>query len=117
MELFRTLLALAPPPGGASGEQASPIVALIPFAFVILIFYLFIIRPQSVKQKQHQQMVASVEKNDRVVTVGGIHGIVANVDEDTVTLKIATNSDIRVKFNKSAISRLEKAGGGETSEA
>ena len=117
MELLRTVVGMAPPPGGAEGGGAGMLVSLLPIAFIIFIMWLFLFRPQAQKQKEHQKMVASVEKNDRVVTAGGIHGVVANVDQDTVTVKIATNSDLRVKFSRSAISRLEKAGSGDVSES
>lgn len=115
MEILQTALGMAMPQEGAEGG-GSMLIGLLPIAFLIFIMWLFLLRPQAQKQKEHQRLVASVEKNDRVVTAGGIHGVVANVEGDTVTLKIATNSDLRVKFNKGAISRLEKAGSGDVSE-
>ena len=68
------------------------------------IFYFLLIRPQQTKQKQHQKMLESVKKGDRVLTSGGIYGSVVGVKENVVVLKIADN--VKVEFAKSAISHI-----------
>lgn len=57
--------------------------------FLFGIFYLLIIRPQQVKMRQRQDLVASLQVGDRVETVGGIQGVVMSLDTDTIELQIA----------------------------
>ena len=98
--LIENLYAQAPaasaPTGGALGF-------VVPLAFMILIFYFLIIRPQNKKEKEKQKMISALQKGDKVITVGGIYGEVTGVrpEEGIVVLKIA--DDTRVDFSKSAI--------------
>lgn len=96
---------------GAQG-QTNPILGMLPFILIIPIFYLLLIRPQQKKQKQIQRMISEIKKNDRVVTAGGIHGLVLAVKENTLTIKIADN--VKIEIDKSAVSRV--AGTGSESE-
>src|SRR5690606_6642409 len=93
---------------GAQQPQGSLPGMLMPFALIILVFYFLIMRPERRKQAEHRQLLEAIKKNDRVVTIGGIYGVVANVqrDVDRVTLKIdeANNTKIDVTFN--AIARV-----------
>ena len=86
----------------------NPIGYFLPFALIIGIFYLMIIRPQSKRQKEHRAMVSSLEKGHRVVTAGGFHGTVhaINDESDVVVLEIADK--VRVEVNRSSISRVQK---------
>jgi len=67
-----------------------------------LIFYFFIIAPQSKARKKTEEMLSSLKKGDRVVTTGGIYGTVQGVEGDVVFLKIAEN--VKVKVARSAVS-------------
>jgi preprotein translocase subunit YajC len=82
---------------------------LIMFAMIIGIFYFLIIRPQQKRQKERQKLLDSVQKGDKVITVGGVHGVVEGVEDKTLLVKIADN--VKVKFERSAISSV--AGRGE----
>lgn len=73
-------------------------------ALIFVIFYFLLIRPQQKKQKQHQNMLESVKKGDRVVTSGGVYGTVVGVKDNVVVLRIA--EDVKVEFVKSAISSI-----------
>lgn len=79
---------------------------LFPLALIFLLFYFLIMRPERRKQADHKSLLESLKKNDRVITIGGIYGVVANVqrDDDRVTLKIdeANNTKIDVTFNSIA---------------
>lgn len=77
----------------------------LPLIAIILIFYLFLIRPQNKKQKETEKMLAALKKGDKVITIGGIHGVVASVKENTVIIKV--DSDAKIEFNRSAISTVE----------
>lgn len=103
---------LAQDPKAANGAANSPgpgmASILFPIAAAIALYYFMILRPERRKQAGHRTQLESLKKNDRVVTIGGIYGVVMNVqrDADEVTLKIdeANNTKIRVTF--AAIGRV-----------
>ena len=71
------------------GTQAAvnPILNLLPLAMIFVVFYFMLIRPQRLRDKEHQKMLASLSKNDDVVTSGGIHGTIVNVKDNSVDLE------------------------------
>lgn len=91
-------------------------VSLITFGAVIAIFYFLIIRPQRKKQKDAKEMIANVKKGNRVTTIGGIKGTIQSVKDDTVVVKV--DSDTKLVFLKSAISSVDdtKTGGAAKKE-
>ena len=93
--------------GGAASASASGslIGSLLPFLLIIVIFYLFLIRPQNKKQKETQKMLDALKKGDKVITIGGIHGTVSSVKENTVIVKV--DDDCKLEFNRTAISSVE----------
>jgi preprotein translocase subunit YajC len=100
--------------GGAGGTTASLISTFIPFGLVILIFYFLIIRPQNKKQKETQKMLSALKKGDRVVTVGGVHGTIQSVKENTVILKV--DESTKMEFSRSAISSVLEVAKAEPSK-
>ncbi|MGB9858865.1 MAG: preprotein translocase subunit YajC [Moorellaceae bacterium] len=72
--------------------------------FFFAIFYFLVIRPQQRQQKQRQEMLSKLKVDDRVVTVGGLHGRITKIKEDTVILRIADR--VEVEVNKNAIAYL-----------
>ncbi len=89
------------PPGAASG---SLLMTVLPFGLIILIFYFFIIRPQNKKQKETEKMIAALKKGDKVVTIGGIHGVVSSTKEQTVIVKV--DDGAKIEFNRTAIASV-----------
>jgi len=102
MNSFVFSLLMAPPAGG--GEGANPIMSFLPLIAIIAIFYFLILRPQSKKQKETQKMLSALKKGDRVVTIGGVHGVIYTVKESTVIVKVDEN--VKLEFNRSAISNV-----------
>jgi len=101
----------APAANGAKGgdQGGNPLTSLLTlFLPLILLFYFLILRPERRKQSDHKALLAALKKNDRVVTVGGIYGIVANVqpDSDRVTLKIDEASNTKIDVTFSSIARV-----------
>ena len=91
-------------PGGAGAPQGggSGWMSLLPIVLMILIFYFLLIRPQQKREKERKQMIESLDKGDKVLTVGGIYGIVSSIkDENVVILKIADGT--KVEFARSSI--------------
>ena len=104
-QLFSNLPLLMAAPGadGASGS-GSIVPTLVTFGLVFVIFYFLIIRPQNKKKKEAESMLKSLKKGDRVVTIGGIHGTIQSIKDDTVVLKIDGNT--KLTFSRSAISSV-----------
>lgn len=92
------LLLMAPPAGG-DGQSMLP--TLVMFGAIFAIMYFMMIRPQQKRQKEHQKMLESLKKGDKVVTSTGIHGTISELDDTTYVVQIAENT--RVRFEKSAI--------------
>ncbi|MDR2257954.1 MAG: preprotein translocase subunit YajC [Treponema sp.] len=99
---------------GAAPGPGSFVTSLIPFAAIIAIFYFLIIRPQNKKQKDTQRMLSALKKGDKIVTIGGIHGVIQNVKESSVIVKVDENT--KLEFSRSAISGVEAAAKEEKTE-
>jgi preprotein translocase subunit YajC len=95
------LILMAPSPDGGGGNLMS---TLIMFGAIFLIFYFMIIRPQQKRAKEREKLLSNLEKGDKVVTSGGVHGIIAGIDEKTVLLAITEN--VKVKVERSAITTV-----------
>jgi preprotein translocase subunit YajC len=80
------------PPQG--GDQ---FITIIIFVVLIAFFWLFLIRPQQKRQKELQKMIAAISKGDEVVTIGGVLGRVKDLDEQFITLEVATGVDHRIQ--------------------
>jgi preprotein translocase subunit YajC len=89
----------APGPGGGFGF-------FIPFIFIFIIMYFVLFRPQKKRQQEQQRLISALKTGDKVVTNAGIHGLIANVKETTVMLKVADN--VKIEMEKSAITNVLK---------
>lgn len=103
--MFAEAYAMGTAPG-SPGQGPSGLGMFFPLIIIFFIFYILIWLPQKKERRQKKEMRASLKKGDKVITAGGIHGIVANVKEDTVTIKVADN--VRMDFSKSVISQVVK---------
>jgi len=90
---------LAQSSGGGSGGLFG---LLLPLVLIGLVFYFFIYRPQKQREKEHEEMVASLQQGDKIVTIGGIHGTVQRIDEDSVLAQIDSKGT-KIRVNKQAI--------------
>ena len=79
---------------------------MVPFIAIAVIFYFLIIRPQQKRQKEQAAIIASVKTGDKVVMNSGMHGIVANVKETTILVKVADN--VKIEFDKAAVATVAK---------
>jgi len=89
----------APGPGGGIGF-------FVPFIFIFVIMYFVLFRPQKKRQQEQQRLISSLKTGDRVVTNAGIHGLIANVKETTVIVKVADN--VKIEMEKSAVTNVLK---------
>ncbi len=92
--MFYLLQAAAP--GGGYGT-------LIMLGAMILVFWLFFIRPQSKRAKEQKQFILDIQKGEKIVTIAGIHGTINKVNEDG-TINLETSPGSYIKIEKSAIS-------------
>ncbi|NLL59106.1 MAG: preprotein translocase subunit YajC [Firmicutes bacterium] len=80
------------------------LAGFLPIILVFVIFYFLLIRPQQAQQKKRREMLASLKKGDRVVSIGGIYGMIKEIKDDTVVLRIADN--VNIKIARAGIERI-----------
>ena len=97
-------MAWAQAEGGQAAPQSSMLLQLVPFILIFVIFYFLLIRPQVKRQKAMSAMIAGLKKGDKVVTSGGVCGVIVGTKDDIIVLKIAENTKIEVL--KSAVSAV-----------
>jgi len=94
-------LADAPAAGGSIWQL------LLPFVLMFVVFYFLLIRPQQKKQKQRNAMLHQLKKGDKIVTIGGLHGTILEISDDTVVLRV--NDTTKLTFDRSAISTVSQS--------
>jgi preprotein translocase subunit YajC len=99
--VYQLIFAMAPQGGEGGGCLIS---TLIMFGAIFLIFYFMIIRPQQKRSKERDKLLSNLEKGDKVITNGGIHGIIAGLEEKTALLQVADN--MKIKIERSAITSV-----------
>lgn len=87
---------------GGGGDLTSMILMMV---IIFGIFYFLVIRPQQQRQSEHEEMVEKLSSGDRVVTVGGLHGKVTSVSDDTFKLNVA--KDIKLTVSRDKIARIK----------
>ena len=97
--MVSVLFALSSP-----GEGSSQFTFLIPMLLIFVIFYFLLIRPQQKKQKQHQEMIGTLRRGDRIVTNGGLYGTVVDVKEHIIVVKIA--DEVKIEIVKNAVATV-----------
>lgn len=99
---METLFAMMPSQGGNQGS--SMISTIIMFGAIFLIFYFMIIRPQQKRAKEREKMLSNLQKGDKIITSGGLHGSVVAIEDKTVLVQISDN--VKVKYERSAIATI-----------
>lgn len=94
---------------GATGGGGG-ILGFLPFILIMVIVYLMMIRPQMKKQKEHTKMLTSLQRNDDVITSGGIHGRIVHIAENEPSVQIQIAKGIIVTVERGSISRKKDAG-------
>jgi preprotein translocase subunit YajC len=93
--------------GGAQAEGAGGFSAFIPLILMFVIFYFLLIRPQQKKSKEHRAMIENLKKGDRIITSGGLHGLITGMNDQTLTVEIAYK--VRVKVARGNVATLVQA--------
>src|ERR1700675_2228626 len=102
--MFALFLAQASAP--ASSGAGSGLLGLLPFVFIFVIMYYVMLRPQMRRQKEQARRVSTLKTGDRVVTSSGIHGLISNVKDTTVIVKVADN--VKLEMDKTAVTNVVK---------
>lgn len=95
-----------PAPQAAPQRKSPTIVSFLPLVLIFVIMYLLLFRGPRKKQQRHKKMVQSLQKNDRVRTIGGIFGTVIDVRDDVITLKVDESNNTKIKVTSGAISSV-----------
>jgi preprotein translocase subunit YajC len=104
MNFIDIAYAMAPAPQGEPGGAAGLIGSIIPLVLIFVIFYFLLIRPQQKRAKEHKTMIENLKKGDKIITSGGIYGVIESVGSNTVTVKIGENT--RIKLGKSYVASV-----------
>ena len=89
------------------GEGGSSIMGFLPFILIIVIMYFLMIRPQMKKQKERKKMVDALQKGDKIVTTGGLHGKIAGFTEDGQTVIVQIDEKVKVNIDRSAVNAVK----------
>ncbi len=100
MEILHAMATEGAPQGGGG------LTAMLPFLLIFVIIYFFMIRPQTKKQREKQQMLDALKKGDKVVTIGGIHGTIAGLKDKGKTVVLKVDKNVELTLTRSAIAGL-----------
>ena len=94
-------------------KAGNPMMQFLPLMIIMFaVMYFLIIRPQKQKEKKRQEMISNVRKQDRIVTAGGVHGVVVSVKENEVIVRVDDAKDVKIKVDKSALTSVSVPKGG-----
>jgi preprotein translocase subunit YajC len=99
----------------ATPQAPSPLTQFAPLIFIAIIFYFLLIRPQQKQRKEAKKLMESLKSGDKVVTGSGIHGMITNVKDGTVILKIAEN--VKIEIDRAAVVTILQSSPEEAGES
>ncbi len=79
---------------------------ILPLVLMFAIFYFLLIRPQQKRQRERNEMLNNLQRGDKIITIGGLHGTIVDLTDDKVTLKVADN--VRLTFERQAVNAVIK---------
>ena len=105
----RPTTSVPPPPPGQPGAppQGGFDSLLLMLVAMGLIFYFLLIRPESKRRKEKEALLSALKTRDKVVTIGGLHGTVVEVDGDEVVLLVDPKKDVKLRFRRSSVEAIE----------
>ncbi len=92
------------PQAGGQGGAGGLLGSLVPLVLIFVIFYFLLIRPQQKKAKEHKNMIDNLKKGDKIITSGGLYGVIESVGTHTVTIKAGEN--VKMKLGKAYVAAL-----------
>jgi preprotein translocase subunit YajC len=94
--------------GQPEGDPNAFFKMMLPLVVIMVLFYFLMIRPQKKKEDEFRRLVSELKENDHVITIGGIHGVVTNVQRDAerVTIRVDDSTGTKLRVNTTAIARV-----------
>ena len=90
---------------GTPPPVRNPLMQFLPFILIFVVMYFLLFRGPRKKQQQHKQMVQTLEKNDKIQTIGGIIGNIVDIKDNEITLKVDESNNTKIKILRSAIGK------------
>ncbi len=87
-----------------AGRQQNPVAGFLPFALILLVMYVMMIRPQQRRAREHRNLLSALKQGDRVVAAGGLVGTIRRIDDDTISLQVADN--VVIKVERGSVARV-----------
>jgi preprotein translocase subunit YajC len=112
--MFNLAYAMGTGGAGGAGGGGGGLGAFLPLIIIFAIFYFLLIRPQQRKAKQHKQLLTELRKGDKVVSSGGLHGVITGLSDDVLTVEISPK--VRVKMSRGSISGVIRRTEGQVKE-
>jgi len=97
----------------AEGEEGGGLMSFLPLVLIVLVFYLFFIRPQMKKSKDQKKFREAIKKGDKIVTIGGIHGKIIEIQETTFTIEVEGQNRLKVEKSAVAMDNTSQIGAGK----
>ena len=106
-----TTKATPPATGAAAPAPVNPLIQFLPILPVVVLFYFMMYRPQKQEEKKRKEQLGRMQRNDKVITAGGMYATVVNVDpdSDTVTLRLGSEPGVKVEFTRASVVRILSA--------
>jgi preprotein translocase subunit YajC len=95
--------------GPAAAQGSNPLWTFGPIVLMFLVLYFLLIRPQQKRQKTRNSMLSTLKKGDKVVTVGGLHGTIMEMDDDANTVVLRVNDTTKLTFDRSSINAITQS--------
>ncbi len=108
---------ISPAYAQSAGAGGSALAQLLPFILIFVVFYFFLIRPQQKRAKQHKAMVDALRRGDKVVTAGGLKGVVSKAVEGQDSVEVEIAKDVKVSIVRAMISSVETKDSGDKKAA
>ena len=99
--MIDALLAMGAGGQAGAGSQGGGGVTLLMMGSIFVIFYFLLIRPQNKRQKEHRAMLDALRKGDKIISSGGLHGVITGISDDAITMEIAPK--VRVKISRGSV--------------
>jgi len=106
--VFMTGCPMMPTEGGEEGDGGFDWTIIIFLVLIFAVFYFLLIRPQRKRQKQQQELMGELKRGDKVITAGGIYGVIESVAEDSILIKVESGATMRVSKSSVAVKREQQ---------
>jgi preprotein translocase subunit YajC len=93
-------------PTSGAATRVNPLLQFLPWILMIVVFYFIIMRGSRKDQQRQKNMLASLKRNDRVQTIGGIRGTIVDVREDEIVVKVDESNNVKMRFARGAVKEV-----------